>query len=136
MAIIVMMLALYGFFNFVAYVGRGAKKTARKGSAAPPHYESEEWIPEEVTPPNVVEMVSQETKKHVSAVIRRAQQTGKWIEAILYLSEQYSGASLQYARKRVQAAYRAEKGAGPSKKVVNGDPDRTDETDGSDDSFE
>ena len=39
MAIIVMMLALYGFFNFVAHVGRGAKKTARKGSAVTPHHE-------------------------------------------------------------------------------------------------
>ena len=90
-----------------------------------------------MTPPNVVEMVSKETKTHVSAVIRRAQQTGKWIEAILYLDERYSGASLQYARKRVHAAYRAGKGvASPSKKVVNGDPGRTDETGDSDDSFE
>ena len=133
MAIIVAMLALYGFFSFVAYVGRGAKKAARKKPAAPPYQESEEWVPEEVTPPNVVEMVSKETKQHVSAVIHRAQQTGKWIEALLYLDERYSGASLQYARKRVQAAYRAGKGgASPSKRAVNDDSDYPDK----DDSFE
>lgn len=131
MAIIVTVLALYGFFSFVARMGRTGKKAPRnKGN------EPAEFMPESV-PPNVVEMVSKETKQHVSAVIRRAQQTGKWIEAVLYLDERFDGPSLQYARKRVQAAYRAEKGAAsPSKKVANGDSSHTDETDGSDDSFE
>ena len=132
MAIIVTVLALYGFFSVIARIGRTGQKAPRNNEV----YEPEEFMPESV-PPNVVEMVPKETKAHVSAVIRRAQQTGKWIEALLYLEERYSGASLQYARKRVQGAFRAGKGAtNPGKTVVNGDLNRADETDGSDESFE
>jgi hypothetical protein len=113
------------------------KKTLRDNTPRNEVDEPTEFMSESA-PHNVVTMVSKETKQHVSAVIRRAQQTGKWIEAAIYLEEKYDGASLQYARKRVHAAFRAEKGgASPSKRAVNGDSDRhADEAGDSDDSFE
>ena len=137
MSIILLVGALYFFMVTSTRLLLWKKKTLRDNTT--PRNEVDEpveFMPESL-PPNVVGIVSKETKAHVSAVIRRAQKTGKWIEAALYLDEKYDGASLQYARKRVRAAFRAEKGesvASPSKKAVNDRRNHSDE--GDDDSFE
>lgn len=112
-------------------------------------------IQEDVSPEptNVVSLVAADVRARIAIVVRRAQQTGKWPEALVYVKEQYSGPSLRYAHQQLaqaemqyyadlHAAFRARaekkaskapatrKSAG-AKKVVNGDLNNVDETDGS-----
>jgi len=117
-------------------------------------------IQEEVSPGSskVVELVPAEVRERIAVVVQRAQQTGKWPEALVYVKEQYSGPSLRYAHQQLaqaemqyyadlHAAFRARaekkvprvpvarKKTG-AKKVVNGDLNNVDETDGSQEPYD